>query len=129
MFACKDPYGATEKAAADIGSSIAGGMKTVDSMRVSGLISTAEESSILGYLEFANTGDKALGTCAQQAHLAGTKPGSLTACAQTFSTALDNPQELALIKVSNPQAQQQIQGIISEITNGVGTLITALGGS
>jgi hypothetical protein len=128
LFACKDPYGASEKGAADVAGSIGAGMKTVDSLRVAGLISTSEESSILGYLEFANTADKAFGTCAQQAHTAGSKPGAFTACAQTFSTALANPQELELIKVSNAQAQAQIQTIISEVTNGVGTLITALGG-
>lgn len=129
MFACKDPYGASEKGAADLGSSIAAGMKTVDSLRVAGLISPAEESSVLGYLEFANTGNRAFGTCAQQAHNAGSKQGAFTACAQTFSTALSNSQELALLKVSNPQAQQQIQEIVSEVENGIGTLITALGGS
>lgn len=125
---CKDPYGACEKAAADIGTGIAAGMKTVDSLRVSGVITTQEETNVLGYLKFANDANGSFGTCAQAAHNAGSKAGSFTACAQVFSTTLNNPTELALIHVGSPQAQAEITTIANGVTAGVSAILAALGG-
>ena len=126
---CKDAYGACEKAAADIGTGIAAGMKTVDSLRVAGTISTQEETNVLGYLKFANDANGAFGACAQAAHNAGSKAGSFTACAQIFSLTLNSPQELALIHVSNPTAQANIETIVAAVNTGVQAIITALGGA
>lgn len=125
---CKDPYGACEKAAADIGTGIAGGMKTVDSLRVSGAISPQEESQVLGYLKFANDANGAFGVCAQQAHTAGSKAGAYTACAKSFQDVLANQQELALIKVTNPQAQQEVTTIVNAVNTGITSILTVLGG-
>lgn len=125
---CKDPYGACEKAAADIGTGIATGMKTVDSLRVAGTISTQEETNVLGYLKFANDANGAFGACAQAAHNAGSKAGSFTACAQVFSQTLNNPAELALIHVSNSQAEATITPIANGVTAGVLSVLAALGG-
>ena len=125
---CKDPYGACEKAAADIGNGIAAGMKTVDALRVSGQISTQEETTVLGYMKFANDANGAFGSCAQAAHLAGNKAGSFTACATAFSQTLNNPQELALIHVNNPQAQAEITTVANGVTAGVSAVLAALGG-
>ena len=66
-------------------------MKTVDSLRQQGLVSPAEESNVLDYLEFANKADEAFKSCADTAHTAGSKAGSFTACATTFNTSLNNP--------------------------------------
>jgi len=129
LAGCKDPYGASEKAAADIGASIGAGMKTVDSLRVAGVITPQEETSVLGYLKFANDANGAFGNCASQAHAAGNKAGAFTACAQTFLTTLNTPSELALIRVGNPQAQQEIQTIVTGVITGVNAVIAALGGS
>jgi hypothetical protein len=128
LAGCSDPYGASEKAAADIAASIGAGMKTVDSLRVAGVISVQEESSILGYLKFANDTDAAFGNCAQQAHNLGSKAGAFTACAQLFLTSLNNPTEMALIKVNNPQAQQEVQNIVQGVIAGVNSVIAVLGG-
>lgn len=128
LAGCKDNYGACEKAAADIGTGIAAGMKTVDSLRVSGVISIQEESNVLGYMKFANDANGAFGTCAQAAHNAGGKAGSFTACAQVFATTLNNPTELALIHVGNPQAQAEITTIANGVTAGVSAILAALGG-
>ncbi len=125
---CNDPYGASEKAAADIGASIGAGMKTVDGLRVAGVISPKEESSVLGYLKFANDANGAFGNCAQQAHVSGSRAGAFTACAQILLTALNNPQEMALIKVGNAQAQQEIQTVVLAIITGVNSVVAALGG-
>ncbi len=125
---CKDPYGASEKAAADIGNGIAAGMKTVDGLRVAGLISVQEETNVLGYLKFVNDGNGAFGVCAQAAHMAGSEAGSFTACAQAFSQTLNNPQELALIHVNNPQAQAEVTTIANGVTAGVSAILAALGG-
>lgn len=126
---CKDPYGACEKGAADIGQGIAAGMQTVDQLRVSGIITVGEETQVLGYLKFANDANGAFAVCAQQAHNAGGKGGAYTSCAQTFSSALANPAELALIHVTNPNAQATIQSIATAITTGLNTVVTALGGA
>jgi hypothetical protein len=129
MAACpKDPYGACEKAAADVGTGIGQAMKTVDTLRVNGEISPAEESNVLGYLEFANVANGSFSTCAQQVHTAGTKVGGYTACVNTFSTALANPQELALIHVTNPSALQEIQNLVNGLSTGLTALTTSLGG-
>jgi hypothetical protein len=128
LAGCKDNYGACEKAALDIGNGIATGMKSVDSLRVAGQISAQEETSILGYLKFANDANGAFGACAQQAHNAGNKAGAYTACAQTFQQTLTSPQELALIRVNNPVAQQNIQIIVNGVSTGIASLLTALGG-
>src|ERR1700756_2139183 len=109
LSACKDNYGACEKAALDIANGVTAGMKTMDGLRVAGLITPTEESNVLGYLKFANDANAAFAVCAQTVHSSGSKSGSFTACAQTFSAALNNPTALALIKVSNPQAVNDIQ--------------------
>lgn len=129
LMGCKDPYGACVKASADIGTGIAQGMKTVDSLRVQGLISPQEESNVLDYLEFANGADKAFLTCAQTAHTSGTKAGAFTACATGFNASLNNPTELALLHVSNAQGSQNVSIIVNGITTGVSAVATALGGA
>jgi hypothetical protein len=126
---CKDPYGACVKAGADIGAGIGQGMHAVDQIRQQGLISSAEESNVIGYLEFANKGNEAFTSCASTAHTLGNRAGSFTACANAFSMSLNNPAELALIKISNPAASQQISTIINGVTTGVSAVVTALGGA
>mgnify|MGYP001574487082 CR=1 FL=1 len=42
LSGCKDNYGASEKAALNIGNGIAAGMKTADDLRVAGKISVQE---------------------------------------------------------------------------------------
>jgi hypothetical protein len=128
LTGCQDPYGACEKASLDIANGIAAGMKSVDSLRVAGAISTQEETNILGYLKFANDGNGAFAACAKSAHTAGSKAGAYTACAQQFQQALNNPQELSLIRVTNPQSQQSVQLIITSVNTGVTAVLTALGG-
>lgn len=129
LLGCKDPYGACEKAALDIGSSIGGGITTVNDLRISGVITSQEEINIIGYLKFANDANGAFALCAKQAHVAGGVKGSFTACAQTFQAALSNPTELALIHVTNAQAQQQVQTIVNAVTTGITGVMTALGGA
>jgi hypothetical protein len=129
LAGCKDNYGACEKAALDIGNGVTAGMKTVDQLRVSGLINVQEESNVLGYLKFINDADAAFGTCAQNAHLAGSKAGAYTACANVFTSTLNNPAELALIHVNNPQAQQNIQVIVEGVNTGINAVLAALGGA
>lgn len=126
---CKDPYGACVKASADIGAGIGTGMHTVDQIRQQGAISVAEESNVLGYLEFANKANEAFQICASTAHTSGNKLGTYTSCAQAFNTTLNNPMQLTLIRVGNNSASQQISTIVNGVTAGVAAVTTALGGS
>ena len=128
LAGCSDPYGACVKAGADIATGISGGARTVVQLEASGLITQSEELNVLGYMKFANDADGAFLTCVSSANTAGSKAGTFTACAQAFNTSLANPTELALIHVSNPNAQTQITTISQTIATGVATLITALGG-
>ena len=128
LAGCKDPYGASAKAGADVASSLVNGQKTVDSLRVSGLISVQEDVQVQGILKFFLDADGAYLTCVSTAHKNGDVLGTYTACAQTFNTSLNTPAELALIHVSNPSAETQITTIISGVTSGVNLLITGLGG-
>lgn len=125
---CADNYGASEKAALNIGNGIAAGMKSVDALRVNGQISVQEETNVLGFLKFLNDGNGAFAACAQAAHNAGSKAGAYTACASTFQATLSNPQELALIHVNNPTAQQDVQLIVAGLNTGITSLLTGLGG-
>jgi len=127
LAGCKDPYGACEKAALNIGNGVAAGMKTTDDLRAAGKISVQEETNILGFLKFANDANGAFGNCAQQVHASGARTG-YTACASVFQVALSNPAELALIHVSNPNTQQDVMVIVNGINTGVSTLLAALGG-
>lgn len=128
LAGCSDPYGACVKAGADIATGISGGAQTVVQLEASGLITQAEELNVLGYMKFANDADGAFLNCASAANTAGSKAGTFTACAQAFNTALANPTELALIHVSNPNAQTQITTISQSIATGISTLLTALAG-
>jgi hypothetical protein len=128
LIGCSNPYQACEKASLDIANGIAAGMKSVDSLRVAGAISTQEETNILGYLKFANDGNGAFASCAKSVHMTGYKTGAYTACAQQFQQALNNPRELALIHVSNQNSQQSVQLIITSVSTGVTAIITALAG-
>jgi hypothetical protein len=129
LIGCKDPYGACVKASADIGTGIAQGMKTVDTMRVNGQITSAEESNVLDYLEYANGADRAFLTCSQAVHTSGAKAGSFTACASTFSVSLAAPDKLALLHVSNPNSEQNIMLTIQAVSTAVNAIVSALGGA
>jgi hypothetical protein len=129
LIGCHDPYGACVKADADIAQGISSGFASVTQLHSEGILTAQETLNIANYLEYANQADEAFGTCAQEAHTAGSKAGAFTACATTFNTALNNPTELALIKVSNPQGSQNVSTIINGITTGVNAVIAALGGA
>jgi|SRR6185437_1410135 len=124
---CKDPYGACVKADSDIAQGIASGLSTVSQLNAQGVLSNTEALNVAGYLEFANQADEAFGNCVEAAHTSS-KAGAFTACAQTFNTSLNNPTELTLIHVSNPQGSANVSIMVNGITTGVSAIITALGG-
>ena len=128
LIGCSDPYGACVKGGADVANGIKAAMTTVDDIHNAGLISSTEDGHILDYLKFANDADGAFLTCAATAHTAGVK-GSFTACATGFSTALNNPTELALIQVGNPKEQATVTAIINGIIAGVNAITASLGGN
>ena len=128
LCGCKDPYGACVKADADIGQAISAGLATVTQLQQQGTITKQEALNVAGYLEFANQGDEAFGTCAQAAHTSP-KAGAFTTCATTFNTTLNSPAALQLVHVSNASASQTITTIVTGITTGLTALLAGLGGS
>lgn len=126
---CKDPYGATAKASSAIGESISQGMNTTSQLVSQGTITSTEALNVLGYLEYANKANEAFDTCISAAHTGGNKPGTYTACAEAFNQNLNNPAQLALIKVGNTTASQTITTVVDAISAGVSTIESALGGA
>jgi hypothetical protein len=129
LIGCKDPFGACVTASSIAAQTIGQGMQTVDQLRQQGHVSTAEESSLLDYFEFANKADAAFLTCAQTAHSGGNQPGTYTSCANTFNASLNNPTELALLHISDSSASQTISEIVQGVTSGISGLIATLGGA
>jgi hypothetical protein len=129
LAGCKDPYGASAKAGADIANGIAAAFSTVAQLQQQNTITAAEALNVAGYLKFSNDADKAFLSCVQAAHTNGNKAGTFTACAQTFNMALNTPTETALIHVGNAQAQGTITAIVNGLTAGVSAVVTGLGGA
>ena len=128
LAGCKDPYGACAKAGADIANGITQGMNTVDQAGQNGLLTAAEEKNVAGYLEYANKADETFLACVGSAHT-NTAAGAFTACVQSFQTTLNTPAELALIHVTNPQAQATVTGITTTIAGALTALISGLNGA
>jgi hypothetical protein len=129
LTGCKDPYGSSAKAGGDIALGIAAAFSTVDQLRVQGTITPAEELNVVGYLKFANDSDKAFLTCVSVAHDNGNKAGTYTACAQTFNTSINNPAELALIKVNNASASSTVNLVVNGLTAATKAIVSGLGGA
>ena len=128
LSGCKDPYGACVKSGYDIASGISTAMQSVDLAEQAGYLTAAEERNVVGYLEFANQADKVFVSCAQTVHQSKSAASSYTGCAQQFEDTLNNPANLALIKVGNATQQQNITTIVNTMLKAVGDLITGLGG-
>lgn len=126
---CNDPYGASSKAGADIASGITSAMNMTAGLQKQGTISTQEALNVLGYFEFANRADEAFLSCVRLAHTNGNKVGTYTACASTFNTALNTPADLALIKVGNSAALNDINLAVKSITDAVNAILSGLGGA
>jgi hypothetical protein len=125
----KDPYGDSVKAGNAIAQGIGQAMKTIVTTQANGLITPTEELNVLGYLKFANDADGAFLICANQVHQGvPIAAASYTACASTFLASLNTPGELALLHISNPQAQKDVTVIANGIATAVNSIITALGG-
>lgn len=125
---CSDPYGVAAKLAQDVAVSVNQADLTVDQLRVAGTISDTEERSILGYLSSLNTLDGVYIGCVQAAHANSKTTGGFTACAQTFATAMGNPDTLAALHVSNPNSQQTVTAVARAIVALVNATVAALGG-
>lgn len=125
---CKDNYGACVKAGYDIASGISTAMQSVDLAEQAGYLTAPEERNVVGYLEFANQADKVFISCAETVHTSKSAASSYTGCAQQFESTLNNPANLALIKVGNATQQQNITMVVNTMLKAVGDLIAGLGG-
>lgn len=129
LAGCKDPYGASSKAAADIAAGITTAMQTTQGLQQQKVISNQEALNVLGYFEFANGADEAFESCIGAAHAGGNQPGTYTACALTFNTALNTPSKLALIKVMSGTASQAITTAVNGLAAATTAIVNALGGA
>lgn len=129
LSSCKDPYGSSAKAGADIAQSITGAFNTISQLEQQGLITPHEAVNAAGYFEYANKADEAFLTCVAAAHTAGGIAGSFTSCATAFNTSLNNPTELALLHISNTKASGNISVIVNGLTAAAQLIITQLKGA
>lgn len=129
LTGCKDPYGACAKAGADIASAISVGMNTVQGLASQHIITATEAENVLGYLEYANKGDEAFLSCIASAHATPSKSGAFTTCANVFNLTLNNPQQLALIRVSDTSASQTVSTIVQGLTTAVTAIVAGLKGA
>ena len=126
---CNDPGAVAAKAANDVATAIGAAETTIGQLQAGGTISAAEAKNILGYLNAANSLDSQFISCIGTVHAAkGAASGYLT-CAQTFLNGLQDPAELANLRVSNPASQQKVDLVVNSVTLILQTVITALSGS
>ena len=123
-----DAYKASSKAGQVVATTVTNGFQTILIMQKDGEISTQEALNLAGYLEFANLQDEAFLSCSKIAHTNGNVSGSYTACATTFLSNMSQPSELALIHVSNPKSQANVQTIVSAISSAISIYQNSIGG-
>lgn len=128
LCGCNNPYRATLKVCDGIATGVTQGNNTADELRMAQLITPAEEVNVLGYLKFVGDANGAFAKCATAVNSKQGANTTFTSCAATFQTTLQNPQEEALVHVTNPNAQQKIDLIADAFTSAASTLIAALGG-
>ena len=129
LSGCNDPGAVAAKAANDVATAIGAAETTIGQLQAGGTISATEAKNILGYLNAANSLDSQFISCIGTVHAAkGAASGYLT-CAQTFLNGLQDPAELANLRVSNPASQQKVDLVVNSVTLILQTVITALSGS
>ena len=129
FIGCKDVYGACAKASDDIADTITQADKTILQLQQMGELTQAEALNVAGYFEFVNKANEGFQSCIATAHSGGNKPGTYTACAGIFNTTLNNPQETALIHVSDAKASATITGIVDTVQTAVTAIQSQLGGA
>lgn len=124
-----DIYKDASNTVAVIGKIVTIAQTDLPALQATGIFSAAEGANIANYLAAAKTLNTQTGSCVETAHVAGNKKSAFLACFNTFTAGLLAPQELALLRVVNPKAQQTVQVWVTAVVLAVNTALQLSGGA
>jgi hypothetical protein len=128
LGAC-NAYQTAQRAHDVVAAVIAVAQADLPSLQATGVFSAAEGATVTNYLNVATNLNGQYATCLANANNTTlNKQSKFLSCLSTFAAGLADPQELALLRVMNPKAQQQVQLWITAASVGVSSVIAALGG-
>jgi hypothetical protein len=120
-------YRICAKGTDDVAQAINQGITVTDQLRVSGLITPAEERDVLGYYSTANALNAQFQACVANAHAAGNAVNAFSACATTLLNGVKFPAFLTALHVVNPDAQAKVNTYANALQAAITGIIVALG--
>ncbi len=120
------PYGKAIQLALDVTDTLHTGADTVDQLQKSGAMTVNDERIALNVMLALNTADTTYGACVERAHIANGKAAQFLVCANTFSTAINNPAILTQIRIINPNTQAKVMAIDTAASTLVNSAILAI---
>jgi hypothetical protein len=94
-----------------------------------GVLNATEAPVVSGYIALASNLNNQFESCVTNAQQTALKTNAkFLACLNIFSAGLNDPKELALLKVLNPKAQQKVQLWAGFFAGTINIAITDLGG-
>jgi len=122
-------YQTAQKAHDIVAAAVAVAQADLPSLQGAGVFSVSEAQTVTDYLTLATNLNNQYETCLTNANNTTlNKKSKFLGCLTTFAAGLSDPKELALLKVMNPKAQQQVQLWITAASVGIASVIAALGG-
>jgi hypothetical protein len=112
-----------------IGNIISLAQTDLPSLVASGVIGAGEEVTVQQWLAGLSTLDTQTANCVQSAHVAGNAKAGFLACFNIFANGIVSPEELALLRILSPKAQQQVQLWATALSLAVNAIIQIAGGT
>lgn len=129
MLGACNAYQTAARAHDVVAAVIAVAQADLPSLQATGVFSPVEGGTVTNYLNVATNLNGQYATCLANANNTMlNKTSKFLGCLSTFAAGLANPQELALLHVMSPKAQQQVQLWVTAASVGVSSVIAALGG-
>ena len=120
------PYGVASKVSYDIAAVTGQASATLDSFRLNGSITAAEDKAGQQWLLAVNTANSSYLSCVVAAHGASGTAAGFIACAQSFATDAQSAQTLQGIRIVNQSAQQTVSGWAQLISQDITSATTTL---
>lgn len=128
LGAC-NAYQTAQRAQSVVAAVIAVAQADLPSLQATGVFSSSEGQAVTNYLTLATNLNGQYATCLSNANNTTlNKKTKFLACLSTFAAGLDDPKELAALRIMSPKAQQQVQLWVTAASVGVNSVIAALGG-
>ncbi|HUJ33277.1 MAG TPA: hypothetical protein VLY23_18490 [Candidatus Acidoferrum sp.] len=122
-------YSTAQKAHDIVAAAVAVAQADLPSLQATGVFGASDAQAVSSYLTLATNLNGQYETCLTNANNQTlNKKSKFLGCLTTFAAGLSDPKELALLRVMNPKAQQQVQLWITAASVGISSVIAALGG-